>query len=134
MPTRAVSAVDIHVGRRIRMARLAAGISQQAVAEALGLTFQQVQKYEKGANRIGAGRLYEIATVLNVSVSYFFQDAAGGVGDDEPPIAAITEAMSTPEGIRVGRALARIEDKVLRCRIADFLEAMVVVKRRRALA
>jgi transcriptional regulator with XRE-family HTH domain len=134
MPTRAVSAVDIHVGRRIRMARLAAGISQQAVAEALGLTFQQVQKYEKGANRIGAGRLYEIATVLNVSVSYFFQDAAGGAGDDEPPIAAITEAMSTPEGIRVGRALARIEDKVLRCRIADFLEAMVVVKRRRALA
>ena len=134
MPTRSVSAVDVHVGRRIRMARLAAGLAQQAVAEALGLTFQQVQKYEKGANRIGAGRLYEIATVLNVPVSYFFQDATGVGGDDEPPIAAITEAMSTPEGIRVGRALARIEDKVLRCRIADFLEAMVVVERRRAMA
>ena len=134
MPTRSVSAVDVHVGHRIRMARLAGGLSQQAVAEALGLTFQQVQKYEKGANRIGAGRLYQIAGVLNVPVAYFFQDAAGGTGVDEPPITAITEAMSTPEGIRVGRALARIEDKVLRCRIADFLEAMVVVERRRAVA
>ena len=111
--------IDAHVGLRIRMARLATGMSQETLADGLRLTFQQVQKYEKGLNRVGAGRLTDIARILGVPVSYFFEDT----GDDkhrEPndALGAITEALSTKEGIRVARALAQIMDPDLRRRIA----------------
>ena len=134
MTIRSANAIDIHVGRRIRAARLAAGLSQEKLADALGVTFQQVQKYEKGTNRIGAGRLHDIALALNVPVAHFFEHVAHERISSDAAIDQITEALSTTEGIRIAQALARIEDKDLRRRIADLLEAMVVHERRRAVA
>jgi transcriptional regulator with XRE-family HTH domain len=121
------NAVDVHVGLRIRAARLAAGLSQERLGHELGVTFQQVQKYEKGSNRVGASRLSDAARILSVPVSFFFENDAAS---DTPRNAnngllAMTEALSTPEGIRIARALARMPDPGLRRRVADLLEAMV---------
>ena len=66
--------IDVHVGNRVRLRRTRLGMSQERLGEALGLTFQQVQKYERGANRVGASRLYDLSRVLEVPVSYFFDD------------------------------------------------------------
>ena len=72
--------VDIHVGGRVRLRRMLLGMSQEKLGESLGLTFQQIQKYEKGANRIGASRLFELARILGVNVQYFFEELAGQEG------------------------------------------------------
>ena len=135
MAGRPKNIIDAHVGLRIRMARLAAGMSQETLADGLRLTFQQVQKYEKGLNRVGAGRLTDIARIVGVPVSYFFEDTGG----DKPReindgLSAVTEALSTKEGIRVARALSQIMDPDLRRRIADLLEAIVERETRSAVA
>lgn len=123
-----ISAVDAHVGRRIRMARFAKRVSQERLAQAAGVRFQQIQKYENGTNRIGTGRLHAIANFLEVPVSYFFEgmvrDAHGGAGD--PSVRAVSEALSTREGVRIAVALSRIRNQATRQRIADLLEAMIV--------
>ena len=135
--TKKANLVDIHVGLRIRAARLAAGLSQERLGNALGVTFQQVQKYEKGANRVGAGRLSDIARVLSVPVAYFFESDAteehggGGLGVGYNDI---TVVLSTTEGMRIARALARIPDPEMRRRIADLLEAMIERETRRSVA
>jgi transcriptional regulator with XRE-family HTH domain len=134
--TKKASLVDIHVGLRIRAARLGAGLSQERLGTALGVTFQQVQKYEKGANRVGAGRLSDIARVLSVPVSYFFENDAA---DSHPATLNegfndVTVALSTTEGMRIARALARIPDAETRRRIADLLEAMIERETRRSVA
>ncbi len=128
--------VDLHVGLRIRAARLAAGLSQERLGNALGVTFQQVQKYEKGANRVGAGRLSDIARVLSVPVSYFFESDAvdGQAGALSEGFNDITVVLSTSEGMRIARALARIPDAETRRRIADLLEAMIERETRRSVA
>src|SRR3982750_2927483 len=92
------NAIDVHVGLRIRVARLAAGMSQERLGHELGVTFQQVQKYEKGSNRVGASRLSHAAKILSVPVSFFFEDdAANGKSPiANPSLLAITEALSTP--------------------------------------
>ena len=71
--------IDVHVGSRIRLRRTLLGMSQERLAEAIGLTFQQVQKYERGANRVGSSRLYDLARVLDVPIAYFFDEMPGGV-------------------------------------------------------
>src|SRR5512145_1807794 len=76
--------IDVHVGSRVRLRRTLLGMSQEKLGEAIGLTFQQVQKYERGANRIGSSRLFDLARVLDVPVSYFFEDMAPGVQDKTP--------------------------------------------------
>jgi transcriptional regulator with XRE-family HTH domain len=76
--------IDVHVGQRVRVRRTLLGMSQEALADAIGLTFQQVQKYEKGSNRVSSSRLLDIANVLDVSVSYFFEEMASGVADQTP--------------------------------------------------
>ncbi len=134
--TKKASLVDVHVGLRIRAARLAAGLSQERLGNALGVTFQQVQKYEKGANRVGAGRLSDIARVLSVPVAYFFESAAvdahaSGLSEG---FNDITVVLSTSEGMRIARALARIPDPETRRRIADLLEAMIERETRRSVA
>ena len=133
---RRLNSVDVHVGRRIRAARLAKGMSQERLAESLGVTFQQVQKYEKGVNRVGAGRLHYLAKTLTVPISYFFEDAAGVelMPATNEGFDAITEALSTKEGIRIARALARIREPEVRRRIADLLDAMVTAQERQAVA
>ena len=134
--TKKANLVDVHVGLRIRAARLAAGLSQERLGSGLGVTFQQVQKYEKGANRVGAGRLSDIARVLSVPVSYFFESEA--VETNATKLSEgfndITVVLSTSEGMRIARALARIPDAEMRRRIADLLEAMIERETRRSVA
>ena len=104
--------VDVHVGQRIRALRMQRGLSQQSLAEAAGLTFQQVQKYEKGTNRVSASRLVEFAQVLGVEVGDFFEGAPSLKGATEPsPEAAF---ISGPEGQRLIRIMARVKDPAVR--------------------
>jgi transcriptional regulator with XRE-family HTH domain len=116
--------VDVEVGQRIRIQRLQSGLSQTSLAEQLGVTFQQVQKYEKGMNRVGASRLQAIANFLEVPVSYFF-DGAGGqsqrgsAGKDQ-----VLDLIATREGIRLNRAFAAIKDARVRAKIVSMLEAL----------
>ncbi|WP_085026069.1 helix-turn-helix domain-containing protein [Ensifer aridi] len=123
--------VDIHVGRRIRMRRVWKGMSQTSLAEQIGVTFQQVQKYEKGINRVGASRLQQIAEALEVPVSYFFEDVSGGgtngVGSGavksglQPEIIAFA---SSTEGLALIRAFSRIGDANVRSRAISLLKAV----------
>ncbi|HZY13214.1 MAG TPA: helix-turn-helix transcriptional regulator [Beijerinckiaceae bacterium] len=116
--------IDRHVGARIRHKRMMLGVSQEALGDALGVTFQQVQKYEKGMNRVGASRLQAIANFLEVPVSYFF-DGAGGqsqrgsAGKDQ-----VLDLIATREGIRLNRAFAAIKDARVRAKIVSMLEAL----------
>lgn len=126
--------IDKHVGSRVRMRRVLLGMSQEKLGEALSLTFQQVQKYEKGTNRIGASRLQQISKTLNVPPSYFF-DGAPSFGDadgDSPAHSAAAEAgsayvvdfLSTTEGLMLNRSFARIQDPKVRKRIVDLVIAL----------
>ena len=122
--------VDVHVGGRVRLRRMLIGMSQEKLGDALNLTFQQVQKYEKGANRIGAGRLFRIAQLLGVSVQFFFDDApVGTVGEgmgfaEADPTPMLMDFVNTPEGVHLNRAFAAIKDPVVRKRIVDLVRAV----------
>jgi transcriptional regulator with XRE-family HTH domain len=124
---RRIGAVDVQVGQRIRTARLTQGVSQQKVAEALGVTFQQVQKYENGMNRVGMGRLHAIANSLGLPMSYFFEglDLAQSAASPNTQVQAINAAFKTKEGVRVAAALSCIHSPSLRRHIADLLEAII---------
>ena len=123
---RRISSMDVHVARRVRAARIARGVSQEELGNAAGVTFQQIQKYEKGVNRIGTGRLHDFAEFLQMPVAYFFEGADRSPATaKESGMSAITEALSTKEGMRIALALSRIRDPELRRRVADVLEAIV---------
>jgi transcriptional regulator with XRE-family HTH domain len=121
--------VDTHVGSRIRLRRNMLGMSQEKLGESLGITFQQIQKYEKGTNRVGASRLQAIASILGVPVSFFFEDAPGqeaagaGFAEDTPTSFAV-EFCSTPEGLQLNRAFFRITDAKVRRRIVDLVKSL----------
>jgi transcriptional regulator with XRE-family HTH domain len=116
--------VDVEVGHRIRIERLARGLSQTALANQLGVTFQQVQKYEKGVNRVGAGRLTKIAEVLGVSVSTFFSGKEVLETEDSPRSeeASPLKLLTVSGAFRLLRAYADIEDTNLRRSIVDLVE------------
>ena len=120
--------IDVHVGSRLRARRTMLGVSQTKIGGDLGITFQQIQKYEKGTNRISAGRLQEAARLLGVPVAYFFEGAPGGslapVGDADHTSSAIGAFLSTTEGIQLNKAFGRIEDVRLRRRLVDFVRAI----------
>ncbi len=118
---------DKHVGARVRMRRMMLGMSQEKLGDALGLTFQQVQKYEKGTNRIGASRLQQISQILQVPVSFFFEGAPainndGSGFDDAPSPAYISDFLATSDGLALTRSFMRIKDSKLRRRIVDLVE------------
>jgi transcriptional regulator with XRE-family HTH domain len=119
--------VDVHVGRRVRFRRVMLGLSQQSLGDQLGVTFQQLQKYEKGANRISASRLYDIASILSVPVAFFFDDMPGQkpgrVPHPEGSI-AVVNFVSSSEGMRLNRAFAQIADAKVRRRILDLIRAL----------
>lgn len=120
--------IDVHIGGRVKLRRMMIGMSQEQLGEALGLTFQQVQKYEKGLNRIGAGRLYRIAQILDVPVSSFFEGLpeTGEEGGDEE-LSRMAELMSflgTLEGYQLSTAFSRIEDGATRRRIVDLVRTL----------
>ena len=119
--------IDVHVGARLRYRRMLIGMSQEALGDSLGLTFQQVQKYEKGQNRIGASRLHRIARELRVPVGFFFEglpEAPAATAD--APEAAIDPMafVSSPEGLQLNLAFQRIEDTATRRKIVDLVETL----------
>ncbi len=119
--------IDRHVGARVRMRRLMVGLSQSKLAGALDVTFQQVQKYEKGANRIGASRLQQLARVLDVPPSFFFEgapaSASSGPGfNEDPGNAYVVDFLSTAEGLQLNRAFTAIKDPKLRKTVLDLVE------------
>jgi transcriptional regulator with XRE-family HTH domain len=111
---RAANPVDLHVGARIRMRRKTMGLSQERLAESLSLTFQQVQKYERGANRVSASKLYEIARSLRSPINYFFDGLADTVDPlpegvaDQDASAFVHELVMTPEGMELAALFPRI--------------------------
>ncbi len=119
--------IDRHVGARVRLRRQLLNMSQEKLGEELGVTFQQVQKYERGANRIGAGRLYSLSRVLDVPVSFFFEGAAPeaghGVGEGEQaPI--FEDVMQTADGVALAQSFARISDPRVRKRILELVRTL----------
>jgi len=120
--------VDLHVGARIRMRRKILGVSQERLADDLGLTFQQVQKYERGANRVSASKLYEIARSLQSSVSYFFEGLADPTDADGMAETGseqfVHDFLMTPEGLELAGLFPRIAKTKVRRRILDLVRSM----------
>ena len=119
--------IDKHVGSRVRMRRMMLSMSQEKLGDALGLTFQQVQKYEKGTNRIGASRLQQISHILQVPVEFFFEGAPnvhgpGGGAKDAAAASYLSDFLATSEGLSLTRAFTRIKEAKLRRRIVDLVE------------
>ncbi|MBC6440627.1 MAG: helix-turn-helix transcriptional regulator [Rhodospirillales bacterium] len=123
--------IDIHVGGRVRLRRTLLGMSQETLAEALGLTFQQVQKYERGANRIGSSRLFKLSQILDVPVDFFFDAMAeetaraGGAAppDSRPEDPSGPDALTRRETLELVRAYYRIPDDRLRRRVYELVKA-----------
>jgi len=121
--------IDLYVGGRVRMRRMLVGLSQEKLGDALGVTFQQIQKYEKGANRIGASRLHQIAQVLGVPVSFFY-DGAAPAGDAAPGFAEapaldhVADFLATSEGLHLNKAFVRIQDAGVRRKLVALVEAV----------
>ena len=124
--------IDTHVGGRVRLRRMMLGMSQEKLAEQLGLTFQQVQKYEKGVNRVAASRLFELAKVLGVGVQFFYEDAPTSPAGRElaPGFAEgqsenhIVDFQNTREGLELNRAFLRIGDPKVRRSIIDLVRSL----------
>jgi transcriptional regulator with XRE-family HTH domain len=125
--TKKPNPIDIHVGGRVRLKRMMLGMSQEKLGDQLGITFQQIQKYEKGTNRVGASRLQNIATVLSVPVGFFFDGAPG----NSPSSAAdaksgsyVVDFLSSSEGLQLNRSFVRIGDSKVRKRIVDLVRSL----------
>ena len=129
MTKKSPNPIDKHVGSRVRMRRMMITMSQEKLGERLGITFQQIQKYEKGTNRIGASRLQQISSVLGVPVSFFFEGApvpdgaAGGFGESPSP-AYVSDFLATADGLALTKAFMKVKDSKVRRRIVDLVEAI----------
>lgn len=127
--TRQANAVDLHVGGRVRMRRKMLALSQETLASSLGLTFQQVQKYERGANRISASKLYQIAKALGVPVAFFFDGLADTAADAVDGDAAKAQRslqtfLMTPDGFELAQAFPKIGQGRLRRQVLDLVRIM----------
>jgi len=126
--------IDVHVGGRVRLRRTLLGMSQEKLAEAIGLTFQQVQKYERGTNRIGSSRLFDLARVLEVPVAYFFEDMSSNVAARSPsrirgfadskPEPYESDPMARRETLELVRAYYRITDPQIRKRVFELAKTL----------
>lgn len=133
--SRRANPLDLHVGSRVRLQRMLLGMSQEKLGERLGLTFQQIQKYEKGINRIGASRLYELAKVLGVSVQFFYEDAPVDYSDQKPASTMggfserpadryVVDFLSSREGVELNKAFVKISDPKIRRTIVDLVRTL----------
>jgi transcriptional regulator with XRE-family HTH domain len=127
MPKNGIHPTDKHVGQRVRMRRLMLGLSQTKLADALGLTFQQVQKYEKGANRIGGSRLQHISQILQVPPAFFFEGVPQARDQPHPQTDApypqyVSEYLATPDGLHLTKAFMQITNAKLRRSIVNLVE------------
>ena len=124
--------VDVHVGQRLRVRRSLLGLSQEKLADSIGLTFQQIQKYERGMNRISAGRLYQFSKILDVPIAYFYDQFAGksrftaalGMADNDQEEFTVGDLMQSKETIDLIRAYYSIENPEIRKDIMKFVRAM----------
>jgi transcriptional regulator with XRE-family HTH domain len=127
VPKKQANPIDGQVGNRVRLRRMLIGMSQERLGELLGLTFQQVQKYEKGVNRIGAGRLFEVSRILGVPIDYFYEGVSGSAGhgfsenEASPPV---MEFVSSGEGLQLSLAFMKIKEPKLRKRVLDLVKQM----------
>jgi len=130
VPRKQADPIDANVGNRVRLRRMLVGMSQEKLGELLGLTFQQVQKYEKGVNRVGAGRLFRIARILNVEIPYFFQDVQDNLSGaqsgfaEEAAAPPVMEFVSSGEGLQLSRAFMRIQAAKVRKRVLELVKSM----------
>src|SRR4030088_3082687 len=127
---KAPNPIDKHVASRLRMRRMMLAMSQEKLGDALGLTFQQIQKYEKGTNRIGASRLQQISEILQVPVSFLFEGVPGGAVNaegvsDAPSPAYVADFLATSEGLTLIRAFTQVPDIKLRRAIVDLVQQIV---------
>ena len=133
------SPIDVHVGGRVRLRRTLMGLSQERLGEALGLTFQQVQKYERGVNRIGASRLFDLARVLDVPIGFFFDDMPDGMGGASSSAGMSRrmaagfadsqdgfedDTLNRRETLELVRAYYRITDPAVRKRVFDLVKSL----------
>lgn len=129
--------IDVHVGSRVRFRRMLLGMSQEKLAEKLGLTFQQIQKYEKGINRIGASRLFDLAQVLSVPVQFFYEEVPANGADvatilpqgfsEGGPENSIVEFLKSRDGLELNKAFVRIQDVKARRAIVDLVRSLANV-------
>jgi transcriptional regulator with XRE-family HTH domain len=122
--------IDVYVGKRLRLRRTMMGLSQEAIAKAVGITFQQVQKYEKGSNSMNANRLYEFAQFMHVPVACFFEElespsaTATGFAEEGEKFDHKSRAVSDRESLEIMKAFKRIKEQVIRKRLADLVRAV----------
>jgi len=123
--------IDVHVGSRIRLRRNMLGISQEKLGESLGVTFQQIQKYEKGTNRVGASRLQAISSILNAPVAFFFEGGPGSEPEndkggfaEDSQTSYVVDFLSTADGLQLNRAFVKISDPKVRRRIVDLVKSL----------
>lgn len=130
MPKKTPNPIDKHVGARVRMRRMMLSMSQEKLGDALGLTFQQIQKYEKGTNRIGASRLQHISGILQVPPAFFFEGAPNADGgkasgmSEAPSPAYVSDFLATSDGLALVKAFQRIKKPKLRRKIVDLVQQM----------
>lgn len=119
--------IDRHVGLRIRMRRKELGVSQEKLADSIGLTFQQVQKYERAANRVSASKLFEMARALHTSVNYFYEGLAEGVtpAGAHLPKEVVREFLTTQEGVELAAAFPKVEPARLRRKFLELIRTLV---------
>jgi len=125
--------IDVHVGQRLRARRNICGVSQESLGDQVGITFQQIQKYENGANRISASRLWQFANILDCPVEFFFGGLEGkspDVGIEDP----VTEVMATSDGLALNRAYREIEDPKVRKQVLDLVKIIAETNQERRLA
>jgi transcriptional regulator with XRE-family HTH domain len=125
VPKKQANPIDIQVGNRVRIRRMLIGMSQERLGDLLGLTFQQVQKYEKGVNRIGAGRLFEVSRILNVPVDFFYEGVAAQLaGNEQESAPPVMEFVSSGEGLQLSLAFMKIKDTKVRKRVLDLVKSL----------
>ncbi|HZH11275.1 MAG TPA: helix-turn-helix domain-containing protein [Microvirga sp.] len=122
MQQKSPNPIDRHIGSRVRARRVMLGMSQEKLAEALGLTFQQIQKYEKGVNRIGASRLLQMVGILDVSIEFFFEGAPGLPNVGLTGDSVMAEFLTSPDSDRLVRSFVRLRDDEARKRVADLVD------------
>ncbi|MFZ2031582.1 MAG: helix-turn-helix transcriptional regulator [Vitreimonas sp.] len=120
-----MNAVDRRLGERVRARRLQIGLSQERLADILGVTFQQVQKYEKGVNRIAASRLFDICAALDMSVAQIFDGIGGAKGKGGEAKSLINEVLATPEGMQLVTLFASVKNQKVRRRVVELVRSLV---------
>ncbi|AHA27436.1 helix-turn-helix domain-containing protein [Candidatus Liberibacter americanus] len=125
--------IDINVGKRIRFRRTILGMSQEKLGDSLGITFQQVQKYEKGTNRVGASRLQSIAKALDIPISFFFDVAPAINSESSSEENSVIDFLSSSEGLQLNRYFVRIQDVRARQKIIELVKSIVSIEKNKSI-